>query len=128
MSLCQFCGNQIVADNCQPDPAHWTPVCLVCQHTGRHEQTATEKLMAANLKAVYEALQTNEQIEAVVTVEEAQMSLRSRIQDQKHSRIRPDLEADAGEERERNYEPPCHSCNGTGQLLLRRCPDCREDD
>jgi len=58
MSLCPECGNSLVVQSC-------SPVCLVCQHTGRHEQTATEKLMVANLRAVYAALEAKESMPAL---------------------------------------------------------------
>jgi hypothetical protein len=115
MSLCQFCGNQITVDNCQPDPEHWMPVCLVCQHTGRHEQTATEKLMIANLE---------EEVE--MTFRESQAMISMRINNQTHNRIRPNWDEIDAEERER--QRVCQSCNGTGVYLARRCPDCYEDE
>lgn len=68
MSLCSRCGNLIVVDSCVPDTEYWTPVCLACQHTGRHEQSATAKLMAANLKAIYAALESKEQSDAEAIV------------------------------------------------------------
>jgi hypothetical protein len=123
MALCLECGNQIL-HGCGP-------ICLVCQHTGRHEQTATEKLMEANLKAVYAALELDKRqreidfdLEAAITVEEAQISLRARIQDQLHSRIRPNWDEIDADERER--QEVCQTCLGTRRYLTLPCPDCCE--
>ena len=145
MSLCSQCGNALI-HGCGP-------ICLVCQHTGRHEQTATEKLMVANLDATYKALETvtepsqckccgfccppkeefcgqcrtleDGEADPVAVVWEAQLRIGVRNSRNTHSRVRPDLGADAGEERER--QPVCQSCNGTGRNLAQRCPDCSED-
>src|SRR6185436_3894789 len=99
MSLCPECGNALL-HGCGP-------VCLVCQHTGRG-RTAAElqaHALAAALGATYAALMRvqpdEEEIKAALTVREAQESLSCRIRDQQHSRERPDLEAEAEEERAR---------------------------
>jgi len=121
--ICAECGNQIV-HGCGP-------LCLVCQHTGRGRTAELQAhALAAALGVTYAALlrvsASDDEIEAALTVKEAQKSLSRRIQDQQHSRERPDLKAEAEEERER--EPVCQSCNGTGMWMHRHCPDCWEPD
>ena len=133
MSLCPKCGNEVALATLGTVNANCGPVCVACQHTGRTGRKTMAELqahaLAAVLGATYAALMRvqpdEEEIEAALTVKEAQESLSCRIRDQQHSRVRPDLEADAEEERER--EPVCQSCHGTGRWLYRRCPDCSED-
>jgi len=86
--------------------------------------------LAAALDATYAALATLHKPEDELTPQErfveAQVRLRHRVRFPGHNRERPDLEAEAGEERER--EPICQSCNGTGMWMHRHCPDCYEPD
>ena len=136
--ICTECGNQIVC-GCGP-------VCLVCQYTGRGKPvTATEvkacladaaeaerqaRGLAAALDATYAALRRTALIdEPALTVLEAQESLAARIRNPEHNRKKPNWdEIDAQEEEEqREREPVCQSCRGTGQWLTFPCPDCSED-
>ena len=130
MSLCSQCGNQIIV-GCGP-------VCLVCQHTGRVTATEVKQSVqdailehtASALDAVYAALRRTALIdEPALTVLEAQESLAARIRNPEHNRKKPNWEEiDAQEEEEqREREPVCQSCRGTGQWLTFPCPDCSED-
>jgi len=135
--ICTECGNQVV-HGCGP-------VCLVCQHTGRgktmpadfkspdpnpyHSELVARGLAAA-LDATYAALRRTALIdEPALTVLEAQESLAARIRNPEHNRKKPNWdEIDAQEEEEqREREPVCQSCRGTGQWLTFPCPDCSED-
>jgi len=125
--ICTECGNQIV-HGCGP-------ACLVCQHTGRGTHIVIEpkgvqqpeevqmRGLAAALEATYRALAAGpltEDVEAKMTVIEAQQMLRHRIRNPEHNRERPDWEA------EDEREEVCQTCLGTRRYLARRCPDCTE--
>jgi len=119
MSLCPECGNILVVQSC-------SPVCLVCQHTGRDK--AIERLMEANLNAVFDALSakaiSDHEAGAALEVLNAQRSLAARVRRPIHNRERPDWEAEEREQRDR--EGVCQTCLGTRRYLTRRCPDCQE--
>jgi len=86
--------------------------------------------LAAALDATYAALRRTALIdEPALTVLEAQESLAVRIRNPGHNRKKPNWEEiDAQEEEEqREREPVCQSCRGTGQWLTFPCPDCSED-
>jgi len=128
--ICTECGNQIIIHGC-------SPICLVCQHTGRgnivlepkpvqQPEEVQMRGLAAGLDAIYAALSTVHKPEEDLTPEErfieAQVMLRHRVRFPGHNRERPDLE----DERER--QEVCQSCNGTGRWMNRHCPDCYEPD
>ncbi len=141
MALCNQCGNQII---------HGSGLtCLVCQHTGRgeppehiiitpkgqdpHTPIAEALIMAqaAALDAAFDAMKARApELEAFMTVLEAQEGLATRMKFNDHSRQdeRPNWAKIDEEESEAQYEPVCQSCLGTGRYGNRRCPDCREDE
>ena len=129
MSLCPECGNILVVQSC-------SPVCLVCQHTGRgkvmpadfrepnpnpYHSELVASGMAAALDAVYKALEPTPE----ETFLEAQQMLRHRIRNPEHNRERPNWDEIDVEERER--QEVCQTCLGTRRYLTFPCPDCSED-
>ena len=141
MSLCPECGNEVALATLAAVNANCGPVCLVCQHTGRAAHIVLEpkpaqqpeevqmRGLAAALDATYRALAAEpltEDVEAKMTVIEAQQMLRHRIRNPEHNRERPDWVFDEDEE-QKEREEVCQTCKGTRRYLTLPCPDCSED-